>query len=271
MTIPLVISGACGRMGIATARAAYSDPGVRIAGALEHPRHPRISDPLADIVGLPLPEIQIEDNPRSLLQRLPRRSVWIEFSSPGATVEHLKFISSPGHPMVIGTTGLRPPDLTAIRRLSRKTAVLIAPNMSYGVNVLYHLLKEAVRLLGPEYHVEILEAHHSQKKDAPSGTALRLAEVVSGARKKKPQNLLVYDRTRKSGVRTQSEIGVSSLRFGDAVGEHTVFLGTKGERIELTHRASSRDALAQGAVRAAKWIFRKKSGIYGFSNVLGIS
>lgn len=271
MTIPIVISGACGRMGTAIAHAVAGDPGAAIAGALEHPRHPLIGKSLEDALKLPAPGITLEGDPRSVLAQSRRRCVWIEFTSPKVTLEHLKLIAPAGHPMVIGTTGLSSGDIVAVRRLSGQAAVLLAPNMSFGMNVLYHLVREATRLLGPEYEVEILEAHHGMKLDAPSGTAMRLAEVVTGERSQKPGDALVFDRSKLRRKRSKTEVGMSVLRIGDVVGEHTVYFGSSGERIELSHRASSRVAFVSGAIRSAKWIHRKRRGLFSFSDVLGLT
>jgi len=271
MTIPVVISGVCGRMGTAVALAVVDDPGVAIAGALEHPHHPLIGKSLEDALKLPAPGVALEGDPRSVLARSRRKCVWIEFTSPKVTLDHLKLVSPAGHPMVIGTTGLSPQDIVAIRRYAGKAAVLLAPNMSFGVNVLYHLVREAARLLGPEYEVEILEAHHGMKLDAPSGTAMRLAEIVTTARSQKPRDTLVFDRSKLRRKRSKTEVGVSVLRIGDVVGEHTVYFGGTGERIELSHRASSRSAFASGAVRSAKWIYRKRRGFFSYSDVLGLT
>ncbi|MDD5223442.1 MAG: 4-hydroxy-tetrahydrodipicolinate reductase [bacterium] len=266
MKIPIVISGAAGRMGRAVILAARKDRELEIAGALEYPGHPHLGQSLAEVHKDPdLPRILLSSDPGALLRR---RAVWIEFSDAKASLAHLRLVARRGYPMVIGTTGLSAAEKEEVKKLSRKSPVIHSANMSFAVNVLFHLVGEAARLLGPDYQTEILEIHHNQKKDAPSGTALTLAEAVARARKCPARDLLVFDRSPKKEKRSAKEIGVSALRIGDVVGEHTVFFGIEGERLELTHRASSRDIFARGAVRAAKLLYRKKPGLYSLQELL---
>jgi 4-hydroxy-tetrahydrodipicolinate reductase len=266
LKVPIIISGAAGRMGRAVILAAREDPEISIAGALEHPGYPLAGRSLAEVHQDPaLPALRLEKDPRLFLRR---RSVWIEFSDPTASLEHLRLAARVGHPMVIGTTGFTPAEKEEIIQLSRKIPVILSSNMSFGVNVLFHLAGEAARLLGKDYQVEILEIHHNQKKDAPSGTALTLADIIARERKSRSRDLLVFDRSPKKEKRGAEEIGMASLRIGDVVGEHTVFFGTAGERLEITHRATSREAFARGAVKAAKLIFRKKPGFYRLQELL---
>jgi len=266
LKIPIVISGAAGRMGRAVILAARKDPGMEIFGALESPGHPLLGQSLAEVLQDPeLPRIRLVSDPGTLLHR---RSVWIEFSDAKASLAHLRLTARRGYPIVIGTTGFSAAEKEEIKKLSRKSPVILSSNMSFGVNVLFHLVGEAARLLGPDYQTEILEIHHNQKKDAPSGTALALAEAVARARKRPARDLLVFDRSPKKEKRSAEEIGMAALRIGDVVGEHTVFFGTEGERLELTHRASSRDILARGAVKAAKLICGKKPGFYRLEDLL---
>jgi len=266
LKIPIVISGAAGRMGRAVILAAWQDPEVEIFGALENPDHPLLGQSLDEVHKNPdLPRIRLDGDPTALLRR---RSVWIEFSDAKSSLAHLRLVTRRGYPMVIGTTGFSASEKEEIKKLSRKSPVILSSNMSFGVNVLFHLVGEAARLLGPDYQTEILEIHHNQKKDAPSGTALTLAEAVARARKRPARNLLVFDRSPKKEKRSAEEIGMASLRIGDVVGEHTVYFGIEGERLELTHRASSRDTFARGAFRAAKLLYGKKPGFYSLQELL---
>jgi 4-hydroxy-tetrahydrodipicolinate reductase len=172
---------------------------------------------------------------------------------------------------VIGTTGFTPAQRDELAAIGRSIAILVAPNMSVGVNVAFRILADMARMLGDDYDVEIVETHHRFKKDAPSGTALRMAEVVAQALGRDLARTAVYDRHDKLAERTRKEIGMAALRSGDVVGEHTVSFGALGERLELTHRAQSRDNFARGALRAARFIASARPGLYSMQDVLGLS
>ncbi len=191
--------------------------------------------------------------------------VVIDFSSPSATTELADVASAAGIAIVSGTTGLHAAALAALDRASKRVAVAWEPNMSVGVHVLGALVAQAIAMLGPDFDVEIVEAHHKMKVDAPSGTALRLAELARDAR---GGARVVHGREGKPGARGASEIGVHAVRGGDVVGDHTVLLFGTGERVELTHRASSRELFASGALRVARWIVDKPAGRYGMDDVL---
>jgi 4-hydroxy-tetrahydrodipicolinate reductase len=191
--------------------------------------------------------------------------VVIDFSSPSATTELADVASSAGIAIVSGTTGLTDAALAALDRASKRVAVAWEPNMSVGVHVLGALVAQAIAMLGPDFDVEIIEAHHKMKVDAPSGTALRLAEL---AREARGGARIVHGREGRPGARTGSEIGVHAVRGGDVIGDHTVLLFGTGERVELTHRASSRELFASGALRVARWIVGKPAGRYGMDDVL---
>lgn len=192
----------------------------------------------------------------------------IDFSSPEACVAAAREAAERGLPFVSGTTGLGDADFAALREAAGRIPLLHAPNMSVGIQLLLRLVEEAARALGPGFDVEITEAHHRHKKDAPSGTALRLAETVAAALGRDLAEEARYGREGMVGARTAEEIGILALRGGDVVGEHTVHFFGEGERIELTHRASSRAAFATGALRAAKWIVGKAPGLYGMRDVV---
>jgi 4-hydroxy-tetrahydrodipicolinate reductase len=194
----------------------------------------------------------------------------IEFSAPQPSLEHLRIVSSIGGRAVIGTTGFTADDWQEIRGLAERCAVLVSPNMSVGVNLAFKVLALMAKALGDDYDIEITEIHHRLKKDAPSGTALRMAEVVAEALGRALDRVAVYGRHGLPGERTREEIGILSLRSGDVIGEHTVSFGTVGERIELTHRAHSRDTFARGALRAARFIAAKPPGLYSMQDVLGL-
>jgi len=173
--------------------------------------------------------------------------------------------------LVLGTTGIPPEGRAEIAARAREAPIVLAPNMSVGVNALFRLVAEAARALGPSYEVEIVEMHHRAKKDAPSGTALRLAEVAADALKLDRRAAFVYERRGETGARQPGTIGLQALRGGDVVGDHTVFFLADGERLELTHRATSRENFARGAVRAARWVAGKPPGLYDMQDVLGFA
>jgi 4-hydroxy-tetrahydrodipicolinate reductase len=200
----------------------------------------------------------------------PGAQVVIDFTTPAASVNHAKVCAERGTPLVVGTTGFSAAAKAEVAGAAQRIPVLMAPNMSVGVNLLFKLVSQAARALGPSYDVEIVEAHHRNKADAPSGTALRLAEVAADALGLDPQISAVYERHGQVGARKAGTIGVQALRGGDVVGEHTVLFLTEGERIELIHRASSRDTFAAGAVRAARFLVGKPAGLYDMQDVLGL-
>jgi 4-hydroxy-tetrahydrodipicolinate reductase len=190
---------------------------------------------------------------------------------PEASLAHARLVARQGGRAVIGTTGFTPAQRDELAAIGRSIAILVAPNMSVGVNVAFRILADMARMLGDDYDVEIVETHHRFKKDAPSGTALRMAEVVAQALGRDLARTAVYDRHDKLAERTRKEIGMAALRSGDVVGEHTVSFGALGERLELTHRAQSRDNFARGALRAARFIASARPGLYSMQDVLGLS
>jgi 4-hydroxy-tetrahydrodipicolinate reductase len=196
--------------------------------------------------------------------------VWIDFSTPGVAVANASAAARAGAAIVVGTTGLSAQDKAAIAAEANKIPVVLTPNMSMGVNVMLRLVADAARALGAAYDVEIVEAHHRAKRDAPSGTALRLAEAVAEATDRDLAKHARYERHGDIGPRTADEIGIQTIRGGDVVGDHTVFFLGQGDRIEITHRASSRDTFARGAVRAALWLHRRTPGLYDMRDVLGL-
>jgi 4-hydroxy-tetrahydrodipicolinate reductase len=196
--------------------------------------------------------------------------VVIDFTAPSASLQHASVCAARGVALVIGTTGFAAEQKNDLRAASRRIPLLLAPNMSVGVNVLFRLVAEAARVLGPAYEVEIVEMHHRMKRDAPSGTAVRLAEIAAEALGLGMEQSAVYARHGDTGPRKKGSIGVQSLRGGDVVGEHTVHFLADGERLELRHEATSRDNFARGAVRAARWIAGRKPGFYDMQDVLGL-
>jgi 4-hydroxy-tetrahydrodipicolinate reductase len=197
--------------------------------------------------------------------------VLIEFSVPEASLAHLRLVAQAGARAVIGTTGFSAPQRAEIAELAKQTAILLSPNMSVATNVAFTLLATMARALGDEYDIEITETHHRFKKDAPSGTALRMAEIVAAALGRDLDQVAVYGRQGLPGERPRPEIGILSLRSGDVVGEHTVSFGTLGERLELVHKAHNRDTYARGALRAARHVVGRPPGLYSMADVLGLA
>lgn len=262
----VIIAGAAGRMGCALLRCSVGIAGLRVVAAVDRPGDPSIGRNAGAVAGIAEADVSITDD----LAAAPRADVLIDFSSRSATVAHSKIAAKHGIAMVVGTTGLDAKEGAAIRLAAKRIPIVWSPNMSLGVNVLFSLVARAAATLGISYDVEISETHHKHKKDAPSGTALRLAEEVAAARRQKLGDVAVHGRSGQTGERPVGEIAIHAMRMGDVVGDHTVCFATDGERLELTHRASSRDAFAVGALRAAMWLKGKKPGLYSMKDVLGL-
>jgi 4-hydroxy-tetrahydrodipicolinate reductase len=242
-------------------------PDLALVGALEAPGHAALGRDAGEVAGIGRLGVPITAAPPAVLTR---DRILVEFSVPEATLEHLGIVARGGGRAVIGTTGFTAPQREEIARLAERVPILVSPNMSVGVNLAFKLLAQMAQTLGDEYDVEITEIHHRFKKDAPSGTALRMAEVIAGALGRDVSRVAVYGRQGTPGERTRDEIGLLSLRSGDVVGEHTVTFGNLGERLELTHRAHSRDTFARGAIRAARFIAGAPPGLYSMQDVLGL-
>lgn len=267
--INAVVAGAAGRMGLRIINLLSTTEGIRLAAAADRNDHPLIGQDACSLAGLPSSGdiVRITDN---LAAALRSGDVLIDFSTPEASLDHMKTCVDLLKPIVIGTTGFSTDQTDAIRRFAQKIPCLFSPNMSIGVNHCFKILAEVARALGNDYDMEIVEAHHNLKKDAPSGTAMKMAEIIARAVDRNLGEVGVYARKGVIGERSKKEIGIQAVRAGDIVGDHTVmFVGT-GERIEITHRAHSRDTFAAGAIRAASWIVGKQPGIYDMQDVLGL-
>ena len=263
----VVIAGAAGRMGSRLVALLQEQRELRLVAALEAPGHPALSKDAGEVAGIPRLDVPITADPEGALGK---DRILIEFSVPEASLAHLRLLAREGGRAVIGTTGFSSAQKDEVERLAKQAPILLSPNMSVAVNVAFRVLADIARLLGDDYDVEISETHHRYKKDAPSGTALRMAEVVAQALGRDLAKSAVYGRHGLPGERTRQEIGVLSLRSGDVVGEHTVSFGALGERLELTHRAHSRDTFARGALRAARFIATAPAGLYSMQDVLGL-
>jgi 4-hydroxy-tetrahydrodipicolinate reductase len=267
-TAQIVVAGAAGRMGNRIVACLADTPGLRLAAALEAPGHPSLGADAGELAGVRKAGVAVGADAGAAIT--PDR-VLIEFSVPEASLDHLRLVAKSGARAVIGTTGFSAAQRAEIDELARRAAILISPNMSVATNVAFKLLATMAKALGDEYDVEITETHHRFKKDAPSGTALRMAEVVAAALGRDLDQVAVFGRQGLPGERTRPEIGILSLRSGDVVGEHTVSFGTLGERLELVHRAHNRDTYARGALRAARYVAGRPPGLYSMADVLGLA
>jgi 4-hydroxy-tetrahydrodipicolinate reductase len=265
--IKVIVAGASGRMGKRIIQMVHQDPEIDLAGAFEKPNHPHVGKDVGQEAGLGELGIKITG---SLSEIIDNGEVLIDFTVPNATLENVRQVSARGLAMVIGTTGFPLEASKEIETLTKDIRCVMAPNMSVGVNVMFKIAQDMVRILGPDYDMEILEIHHNKKKDAPSGTALRLARILAETAGRDLERVGVYERKGMIGERTENEIGIQSLRAGDITGEHTIIFGGIGERLELTHRAHNRDNFARGALRAARWVINQPSGIYDMQDVLGL-
>jgi 4-hydroxy-tetrahydrodipicolinate reductase len=265
--IKIAVAGAAGRMGsrIITLSREYKE--LKLAGAFEIKGHKYVGKDIGTVIGIGETGIKLSDSLESIINNV---DVVISFTSVEASKEHLRIASSKGKAMVIGTTGFTKDDMKEVVKLTKKVPCVMASNMSMGVNLLLKVLQDVARVLGDGYDVEIIEAHHRMKKDAPSGTALKMAQVIAAALNRNLDDVAVYARKGIIGERTTKEIGIQAIRAGDIVGEHTVMFGGLGERIEITHKVSSRDTFARGALRATKWVVGKPAGLYDMQDVLGL-
>ena len=261
----VVIAGAAGRMGSRLVTLVQEEKELRLVAALEAPGHPALLQDAGEVAGIGKVGVPITADPEGALGR---DRILIEFSVPDASLGHLRMAARQGGRAVIGTTGFAAAQREEIERLAREIPILLSPNMSVAVNVAFRVLGEMARLLGEDYDVEITEIHHRFKKDAPSGTAAHLAEIVAHSMGRDLTKVGVYGRHGLPGARTQQEIGIHSIRTGDSVGEHTVSFGSLGERLELTHRALNRDTYVRGALRAARFIAQAQPGLYSMQDVL---
>jgi len=243
------------------------NPRTELAGAFERPDHESVNEDVGVVAGIG--ELGVTIAP-GLDQVIEKGDVLIDFTTPEATLANLRTAAQKGLAMVIGTTGISGEALDEAEQLARKIRCVMAPNMSVGVNVMFKIAEEMAEILGDEYDMEILEVHHRFKKDAPSGTAMKLARILAEATGRDLEKAGVYERKGFIGERTKDEIGIQTWRAGDIAGEHTILFGGIGERLELIHRAHSRDNFARGAVRAALWVAEQPVGLYDMQDVLGL-
>ncbi|KAF0193307.1 MAG: dihydrodipicolinate reductase [Gammaproteobacteria bacterium] len=263
----VAISGAAGRMGKSLIEAVNHTAGARLAAAVERAGGVAIGADAGELAGIGRCGVVVSD---TLASAADGYDVLIEFTRPDATLANLELCRRAGKRMVIGTTGFSDAQVAQIRQAADDIAIVMAPNMSVGVNLCFSLLDIAARVLGDEVDIEIIEAHHRHKVDAPSGTALRMGEVVADALGRDLKQCAVYGRHGHTGERDRKTIGFETIRAGDIVGDHTVMFAAAGERVEITHKASSRMTFASGAIRAAGWLMQRERGLYDMQDVLGL-
>jgi 4-hydroxy-tetrahydrodipicolinate reductase len=259
----VVVFGITGRMGQALIRAIRESQQFRLCGAVASSASARLGQEAAETGEATGVTIGAD-----LAGALGGASVALDFSAAACVANHVQACAAAQVPLLVGTTGFDAAAQAELKVAAERIPLLVAPNTSIGVGVLAHLVEVATRELGPSYDVEIAEAHHRSKRDAPSGTALRLGEVVAAARDQQLSDIAVYDRHGVLGPRAAGQVGFSVVRAGDIVGEHTVTFATAGERLEITHRASDRMIFARGALRAAAWLTGQPKGLYGMADVL---
>jgi len=242
-------------------------PDLDLVGATESPNHKAIGKTVEEVLGLKGVAVRIEGN---VSEAIKSAQVFIDFTSPEASVTAVETCAKKKVACVVGTTGLVQSQTDRLKAAAKNIPIVYSPNMSLGVNLLKKLVEQAAAALGDDYDIEIVEVHHKMKADAPSGTALLLAKAAAEVRKLDFDKSAVYGRQGRTGARPRDQIGVMTLRGGDIVGEHTVLFAGPGERLELVHRAHSRETFARGAIRAVKWVADKKPGFYSMADVLGL-
>lgn len=265
--VKAIVTGSGGRMGGRIISLIQATDGIEVAGAVEQPGHPSLGKDAGENLGIGRTGVDVEADLRMCLAK---GDVVIDFTSHEASLRHLEIAVEMKRAIVIGSTGFTVQELKIVGDLSRHAPCVLSPNMSVGVNVMFKVLSMVAGILGDDYDVEIMEAHHHLKKDAPSGTAMKMAEVVAESLGRDLEKVGIFARKGLIGERTRDEIGIQTLRAGDIVGDHMVMFCGIGERLEFTHRAHSRDNFAKGAIRAAKWLVGQKNGLYDMQDVLGL-
>lgn len=263
-----MILGAAGRMGRMLIAHVLQDPDLVLAGATEAPGNPTLGQDAGVLAGCDAYGVAVTDDALALLDAV---DVVIDFTAPGCTMAVAPKAASKGCNLVIGTTGLTQDDKDVLAGLAKNGArIMLAPNMSVGVNLLFYLCGKVTPILGDDYDIEVVEMHHNRKKDAPSGTAVHLGEILARAAGMDYDVDTCHGREGMVGARPRKQIGMHAVRGGDVVGDHTVIFATDGERVELTHKAGSRETFAKGALRAVRFLARAEPGMYDMQDVLGL-
>ncbi len=267
-TMKIGVVGCSGRMGLMVLRGIHEMAGAELSGGTEAPGTPAVGRDLGELAGQGTLGLAVGDDPVSLFARA---DAVIDFTTPEASVAHAELAAQAQSVLVIGTTGLDMEQQAAVGRAARHAAVVMAPNMSLGVTLLTALVEQVARRLDPDYDIEVVEMHHRRKVDAPSGTALALGRAAAAGREADLDQVARRVRDGHTGARPRGEIGFATLRGGDVVGDHTVIFAAEGERLELTHKASTREVYARGAIKAALWARGRPPGLYSMKDVLGLT
>ena len=261
------VIGAVGRMGRNLIQAIGQTEGVELSAAIDRPGNSLVGSDAGDMAGVGKLGVTVVDDLSKVINDL---DVLVDFTVPASSVENAAQCVAAGRRIVIGTTGLDDEQKNALAKTAENGAVVFAPNMSVGVNLSFKLIEMAAKILGDDVDIEIIESHHRHKVDAPSGTALRMGEIVADVLDRDLKECAVYGREGHTGERDRKTIGFETIRAGDIVGEHTVMFAAEGERLEITHKASSRMNFANGAVRAVKWVMTQDNGLYDMQDILGL-
>jgi len=265
--VKCIVIGAAGKMGTRIIHALSHTEGIQLVGAVETRGHTAVGTDAGicagmGTIGIPIVD-RIEESPSDF-------EVLIDFSTPESSLQTLEYVVLRKKAVVIGTTGFSPEQNERIKNAASSIPCVCAPNMSVGINLMFSIIRHLASILRDEYDIEIIESHHRLKKDAPSGTAMKIAQILSQTLKRDLDQVAVYQRKGFTGIRRREEIGIQVIRAGDIVGDHTVLFAGPGERLEITHRAHSRDTFAQGAVKAALWVATQKPGLFDMQDVLGL-
>jgi 4-hydroxy-tetrahydrodipicolinate reductase len=266
--VHIAVAGASGRMGLCLIRAAVLAEGAVLVVAVSRPGSDAVGKDAGELIGIGALGISVVDDLASVVDQF---DVLIDFTRPEASMAFIELCRQAGKKIVIGTTGYSDAQKAAITEAAKDVAIVLAPNMSVGVNLALKLLEMTAKVMGDYTDIEVIEAHHRHKIDAPSGTALRMGEVIADVLGRSLKDCAIYGREGNTGERDRKTIGFSTIRAGDIVGEHTVMFADEGERVEITHKATSRMTFANGAVRAALWLKDKPNGLYDMQDVLGLS
>lgn len=265
--VKAIVTGVGGRMGSRILSLVAESEGIEVVGAVEQKGHPLVGSDVGANLGACKIYVIVESD---LQKCIEKGDVVIDFTNHEASIQNIEIAAAHNKAIVIGSTGFSAEEIKKIKELSTSAKCVLSPNMSVGVNIMFKVIASVADILGDEYDVEIVEAHHRLKKDAPSGTAMRMAQILAESLGRDLEETGVYTRKGLIGERTRQEIGIQTVRAGDIVGEHTVMFGGIGERLEFIHRAHNRDNFARGAIRAAKWIVDQQNGLYDMQDVLGL-
>ncbi len=266
--VRIAIAGAAGRMGRNLVKASHINPDASVTAGSERPESSLVGVDIGELCGEGKFDVFLTDD---LEKEVDNFDVVIDFTAPVSTLANLELCKQHGKSIVIGTTGFSEEERALIDAVAKHVPVVMAPNYSVGVNLVFKLLEKAAKVMGDYCDVEIVEAHHRYKVDAPSGTAIGMGEAIAGAMGNKLSDVAVYAREGITGERTKDEIGFATIRAGDIVGEHTAMFADIGERVEITHKATDRMTFANGAVKAAVWLHSKPAGFYTMTDVLGLN